>query len=241
MWLPFNPEKDALFLDIDGTLLDIAPSARDVTVPPALVRNLERLDHKLEGALALVSGRMIHEIDGLFAPLRLRCAGAHGAEWRLSPHGPVTASLTLPDQLRDDIAVAFSKKAGLVVEDKIFNVAVHYRQSPQKASMIEKILTAIVKPYGDKVRIVHGRKVFEVSLAMNNKGSAIERLLKTTPFKGRRPVFLGDDTTDLAAIGACLKNGGVAARVGRGDPRQKSAFDSPAKVRGWIKRLVEKS
>ncbi len=237
MWLRFNPAKDSLFLDIDGTLLDIAPTAQDVKAPPSLIENLGRLNDKLKGALAFVSGRMVHEIDQLFNPLKLRCAGAHGAEWRLSPEGPVGTGGLLPDKLRDDIAIAFDDDKGIIVEDKIYNVAVHYRQAPEKKNEIRKKLFALVNEYRDKVILINGRKVFEVSLVTNNKGKAIERMLKMPPFKGRRPVFLGDDTADIAAIATCMKSGGIAVLVGKGDANQKSAFASPEQVRSWIGQI----
>lgn len=234
----FDPVKDALFLDIDGTLLDIAPTAKDVKVLPILVKNLARLNEKLDGALALISGRMIQDVDLLFDPLRLRCAGAHGAELRASPFGPVESSQFLPDFLRDEIRAAFKGMQGITVEDKMYNVAVHYRKSPQNADKIESTLKRIIQNYDKNVVLIHGRKVFEVSLTSYNKGQAIERLLKNAPFKNRRPVFLGDDTTDISAIGACMKYGGIAARVGQGKPNQKNAFDSPAMVRSWIEKIA---
>lgn len=238
MWLPFNCASDALFLDIDGTLLDIASTAQEVQVPKNLIKNLEQLKQKLDGALAFVSGRMIHEIDELFEPLRLACAGAHGAEWRFLPDGPIEKSEPLPDLLRDDVACAFKDVDGIFVEDKIYAIAVHYRQAPEKAPMIKEKLYLLLRPYEDDIAVIHGRKVFEASRASRNKGYAINKLLTSPLFRNRRPVFLGDDTTDISAIGACMSGGGIAARVGRGDPNQKSAFESPAHVRSWIQGIL---
>lgn len=238
MWLRFNPADDALFLDIDGTLLDIASTARDVQVPPGLVDDLTRLYDKLDGALAFISGRMIHEIDTLFAPLRLPGAGAHGAEWRLTKNGDIESSPPLPCRLRDDIAAAFQGQKGILVEDKITNVAVHYRLAPHREEFIAAKLGRLIHAAGEDLRLLHGRKVFEIGTGLHNKGSAIERLLALAPFKNRRPVFLGDDTTDIAAIGACLRFGGIAARVGKGEPNQKCAFASPAHVRIWLAKMA---
>ena len=239
MWLHFNPGKDALFLDVDGTLLDIAPTAQKVKVSRSLVRDLGRLNRKLGGALAFVSGRMIHELDSLFSPLRLCSAGAHGAEWRLSPKGPVQTGALLPDVLRDNIALAFANMDGVIIEDKIYNVAVHYRQVPQKAGIVGRTLARLIGPYNKTVKLVRGRKVFEVMPLIHDKGKALEKFLAIEPFKNRRPVFLGDDVADISAIGACLKKGGVAARVGQGKSRQGYAFASPKHVRMWISRLAD--
>lgn len=240
MWLHFNPANDALFLDIDGTLLDIAKTPKDVVVSPELIQDLSLLNNKLKGALALVSGRVIEEVDDLFKPLRLRCAGAHGAQWRLTPTGSIETENPLPDRLRDDIATAFEGIEGVFVEDKIYNIAVHYRQATKQAATIGKNLSNIVQDYGNDVKIISGRKVFEVTLSSYNKGLAIEKLLAVSPFKNRRPVFLGDDTTDLPAIGMCLKKGGIAARVGKGKSRNH-AFSSPKDVRAWINKIVTES
>ncbi len=237
MWLRFNPEKDALFLDLDGTILDIAPTANDVKVSAQLVKDLKRLHEKLGGALAFISGRTIENIDQLFAPLRFPCSGAHGAEWRLSQNGPVKSTAMLTDSLREKIASSFADMKDVLVEDKGYTVAVHYRQSPEAAEKIEQILVSLVEKTKMPLTLIRGRKVFELAQLSHDKGQALERLIKTTPFKGRRPVFLGDDITDMSAIGACLKNGGIAARVGQGKPRQ-NAFASPEAVRSWINKMT---
>ncbi len=237
MWLRFNPEKDALFLDIDGTLLDIAPTAQEVVVSKQLVQDLGRLHDKLGGALAFISGRTIDDIDKLFAPLRLPSSGAHGAEWRLSPQGSVKSTASLPETLRLEFAEVFANTKGVRVEDKVVTLAVHYRQSLEKAEEIEKTLAALIGKSKIDLTLIRGRKVFEIAQPTHDKGQALERLMKTAPFKGRRPVFLGDDITDLSAIGACLKNGGIAARVGKGK-LCNSAFSSPKMVRAWINTMT---
>ena len=237
MWLRFNPARDALFLDIDGTLLDIAPTAREVNVPPQLAKDLGRLQNKLGGALAFISGRTIEEIDRLFAPLRLPCAGAHGAEWRLSPTGEIKSVSPLSESFCKKVLHVFADMKGVRVEDKVYTLAVHYRQSPEHAEKIEKTLSALVKKAQEELILIHGRKVFEVTQTSHDKGKALARLMATAPFKGRRPVFLGDDITDLSAIGVCLKHGGVAARVGQGETRQ-NAFGSPNAVRAWINTMM---
>ncbi|MDD3182328.1 MAG: trehalose-phosphatase [Alphaproteobacteria bacterium] len=238
MWLRFNPARDALFLDIDGTLLDIAPTAREVVVSHQLIKDLGCLHDKLGGALAFISGRTIEDIDGLFAPLRLPCSGVHGAEWRLSSRGPIKNIAPLSEDFRNKIIDAFAKMKGVRVEDKAFTLAVHFRQSPEFAEKIEKTLSSIIEKADKDLLLVPGRKVFEVSQSSHDKGQALERLMSVPPFKGRRPVFLGDDVTDLSAIGACLKRGGIAARVGQGNKTPQNAFADPDAVRTWIKTMM---
>lgn len=238
MWLRFNLAKDALFLDIDGTILDIAPTAHDVVVPKTLVDSLDRLQHKLNGALAFLSGRTIQDIDRLFAPLRFPCAGAHGAEWRLSSGGPINSIAPLSESLRMKISGTFANMAGVRVEDKGYTIAVHYRQSPELAEKIKKALGEHIDQSEIPLTLIPGRKVFEIAMPSHNKGQALERFIKTAPFKNRRPVFLGDDITDIAAMGACLKNGGIAARIGN-SKANLNAFANPEAVRRWINDLTK--
>lgn len=237
MWLHFNPAKDALFLDIDGTLLDIAPTAQEVVVSRQLLKDLARLYDKLGGALAFISGRTIANIDQLFAPLKLPCSGVHGAEWRLAPQNAVKSIAPLSDPLRLKIISALSETKGLCLEDKGYTFAVHYRCAPNLAAKIENTLTTLIEESEMNLTIIRGRKVFEVAQASHNKGQALERLMAAPNFKNRRPVFLGDDITDMSAIGACLKKGGIAARVGQGKQRQ-NAFSSPEAVRSWINAMM---
>ncbi len=239
MWLKFDPAHDALFLDVDGTLLDIASSAQGVVVPEKLVGDLRSLSRKLNGALAVISGRRIREIDKLLEPLRIPCAGAHGAEWRGSPEGPIKKSQPLPLCFRESIADAFRRSDRIVVEDKSYCIAVHYRGISAKSDYIEHKIKRLMKEGPEGLTLMGGRKVFEVARLAQNKGAAVERFMSVYPFKGRRPVFLGDDITDISAIGACMKFGGKAARVGRGKPNRKNAFYSPAKVRQWIARYAK--
>jgi trehalose 6-phosphate phosphatase len=237
MLLPFNPAADALFLDIDGTLLDIAPTAGDVAVPRQLVDDLEQLSKKLKGALAFISGRTIEDVDALFAPLKVPVAGVHGAEWRLTPHGPILRDAPLPPALRDEVLALFVGMKGVRVEDKESSVAIHYRQAKGLAPAIAHIVTEFVVTHKPLLSLLRGRKVFEIVQTGTGKGVVLDRYMKRAPFKERRPVFLGDDITDLSAMGACLRRGGSAARIGHG-ANSCHAFKNPAAVRAWIHWLA---
>jgi trehalose 6-phosphate phosphatase len=173
----------------------------------------------------------------IFAPLQLPSSGAHGAEWRLAPKSSVKSLAPLPKKLRLKLACAFADMKGIRIEDKGYTFAVHYRQSPELANKIEKTLSVFIRKAEVSLTLIRGRKVFEVAQSSHDKGQALERLMATPLFKNRRPVFLGDDITDMSAIGACLKNGGVAARVGQGTPR-RNAFSSPETVRSWINKMM---
>jgi trehalose 6-phosphate phosphatase len=234
--MPFNldPNSDALFLDIDGTLLDIAPEPQSVSVPPALVRYLEQLHKKLEGALALVSGRSIQNIDRLFAPLRLPAAGVHGLEWRETGEAAMSASAPLDQKLKDKIEAAFKEYPGIFIENKNYSIAVHYRQAPEQERSIKATLLGIIDTATAGADLIEGRKVYEVIKQGYGKESAIQRFMQTPVFIKRRPVFLGDDETDKAAIALCSRYGGTGILVGRNKSAREGLFPGPEAVRAWL-------
>jgi len=230
-----NPDTDALFLDIDGTLLDIAPSADEVVVPSGLVADLKALYDRLGGCMAFVSGRPIASVDALFAPLHLPAAGVHGAESRLLPDHAIHFADTLPELFRQTIMHKFLNWDGVTIEDKGQGIALHYRQKLDLATEIAMALEEIVENEDLELKTIKGRAVFEVTMAGINKGTAVEAFMKVEPFKGRRPLFVGDDTTDLVGIQACQRLGGEGARVGHGHGEEDVVFASPVEVRAWIK------
>jgi len=225
--------RDALFFDVDGTLLDIAPKPDGVFVPSALVEDLGCLYDKLGGALAFITGRSIENADGLFAPLCLPCAGVHGAEWRLSLQDPTHRLDPLPKQLRAALIEEFSGMMGVLVEDKTYAVSVHYRLAPELVERIESLVQGIVAPFRKDCSIIHSRKTVEVLRNGFDKGQALERYLSVEPYKGRRPIFLGDSRTDIPAMLACEKKGGIAVCVGR-SYHSRPFFDKPETVREWV-------
>lgn len=237
--MPFSLsfDQDALLLDIDGTLLDIAPSARQVRMPHDLAENLYRLSQKLDGAFALISGRTIEDIDRLFAPYAFACAGVHGAEYRLSSQSPVIQTAPLPETLLTHAAQACGTIPGVLLENKTYALAFHYRQNPSAQERVQMLAAHLAETESNDLRLLLGRKVVEIVSPHCDKGMALRRLMQAPPFQKRRPVFLGDDTTDLAAMGACLSLGGQAARVGKGGDKTFT-FKDPAAVRAWIADLL---
>lgn len=223
-------DNDALFFDIDGTLIDIAPTPHEVIVPPNLINSLEQLYKKFGGAVALVSGRSLEVIDSLFAPLKLPSAGVHGAELRLNDK--LLISPPVPQSISHAISIALKPYPEVIVEDKKYSIAVHYRQIPALKEKIYGILTDIIKIEEEKIKILNGKMVFEITGTSFNKGNAVKFFMEYPPFMGRKPVFMGDDVTDSFAMEICEKMGGTGVWVGKyyasGD------HISTAQVREWI-------
>jgi trehalose 6-phosphate phosphatase len=235
-------DQTALFLDFDGTLVEIAPQPELVQVAPELPALLLRLAEGLGGALALVSGRPIAEIDAFLAPARLPAAGAHGAEFRLDRDGLVeTAGMPVPERLRrsiETIVRALAASApGLRLEDKGTAIAVHYRHAPQAETPLRAALGAL--PLGAEWQLLPGHRVIEVKARGWDKGSAVERLMRTPAFAGRKPLFLGDDRTDLDGIAAAAKLGGGGIAVGGlASEIARWTLPDPAAVRAWLGTLL---
>ncbi len=240
--LPPIPDlhRSALLLDIDGSILDLAPSPRQVSVPAELRRTLLRLGELTDGAVALVSGRAIDDIDLIFAPLRLAAIGVHGAELRMRGDADVqTRAGRLSDGLKRKLAAISEFAPGILVEDKGYSLALHYRQTPEKGP---ELLQAVAQICGnaseEPVEILKGKLVVEVKPAGINKGIAVSELMRQAPFADRRPIFIGDDTTDLPVFGIMPKFGGQAYSVGGIVADVDGHFEGPKSVRAWLARVA---
>ena len=234
-----DPARDALFLDIDGTIIDIAPTPEAVEVPESLKLSLSRLQEHLGGALALISGRTLSAIDELFAPLKFTAAGAHAAEVRLDPMGDVqrhAAPLTSAEK------AAFAEIARLDprirFEDKVYTLAIHYRLAPEREAEIARLVEEHVLKLREDIRILHGKFVVEVKTPGFNKGTGLRRIMSHPPFAGRRPIFFGDDVTDEDAFDALPEFSGVGISVGRQLLGASREAGSPAELRAWLARLA---
>jgi len=212
----------ALFLDVDGTLLEIAPRPELVIVPPTLPVLLDRLAAGRGGALALVSGRPLSDIDRLFAPWRGAAAGVHGAERRRLDGGVVRqidgpadmAATTALDRLRPALADTARRMPGVWLEDKGCTLALHYRAAPERGGEILDLARQWV-PQGDEfLRLIAGKMVVELQPRFYGKDGAIAAFMTEPPFQGRAPVFLGDDTTDEDGFAEINRRGGVSIRIG---------------------------
>ena len=219
--LPAPPRLDrstALFLDVDGTLLEIAARPDLVRVPCRLPLLLAALAAARDGALALVSGRPLAEIDQLFPGWRGAAAGLHGIEQRRADGGLAhiadAAAALARDRLRGPLAKLARERPGLLFEDKGGTIALHYRDMPQAEAEIHALAEALCRATKPALRLIAGKKVVEFQPRSISKALAIAAFLAEPPFRGRRPVFLGDDTTDEDGFVEVNRCGGVSIRVG---------------------------
>lgn len=230
----------AILLDIDGTILDLAPSPRQVWVPTELRRTLQRLGQLTGGAVALVSGRTVNDIDLIFSPLQLAAIGVHGAEMRVSAGAELqTLAVPLSKALKRKLAAIAELGPGILVEDKGYSLALHYRLAPEKGpALLEAVAGACADAAVEQVEVLPGKLVVDVKPAAINKGTAVSELMRHPPFAGRRPIFIGDDTTDLPVFGVIAKFGGQAYSVGGIAADVDGHFDRPETVRSWLARIA---
>lgn len=232
----------ALFLDVDGCLLDFADRPEDVQVPDGLRECLARLADALDGALAFVSGRRIVQLDDLFAPLRIPTAGLHGLELR-EEAGHVFEPAPAPEELhrvREAAEQVATAHPGARVEDKGVALALHWRTSPGARSALEA-LAASALAHLPGYRLQHGNCVVELRPAQGDKGSAVRRLMEVAPFAGRVPVYAGDDLTDEDGFSAANHLGGFSVRIGDRQPSlaTHTLADTEA-LRRWIAEGAER-
>jgi trehalose 6-phosphate phosphatase len=221
--LPVPRHDWALFLDIDGTIIDIAPTPREVTVPSSLAALLERLASVLGGAMALVSGRALADIDSIFAPLHLAAAGQHGCEIRLAHGKPVLAGTSTEALvgLLPQLEVFAETRPGILVENKGMTIAVHCRRAPQYQSELEDFLASLIAEQADGLETIPGHRVFEIKPRGFSKRTAVELFMRSEPFAGRVPVFIGDDRTDEDGFAAALGWAGQLSESGRLRPASR--------------------
>jgi len=238
----FSPGAIGLFLDVDGTLLDIAPRPEAVEVKPSLLDDLAAVERALGGAVALVSGRPIAELDLLFAPLRLAASGVHGAELRRRPDDPVVtlAPGRLDAQTWDALSGLLGEFPGSYAENKEVSFALHYPIPGTDIARLKNALSSfterVAKP-GEPLKLIAGKAVFEIQLHGFDKGRAIEQFMTEKPFHGRRPIFIGDDEIDGPGFAAALALGGFAFSVGIELPGLSGMFAGPDAVRAWLHEL----
>ena len=233
---PPSPAEDwALFLDVDGCLVDFADAPDDVRLPRRLPPLLARLAHRLGGAVALVSGRPLAGLDRMFAPLRMPAAGLHGLELRndklLKP--PPEAPAALAGIREEAVALALAYP-GAIVEDKGPALGLHWRAAPAARDALRALAEASL-PRLPGYRLQHGDSVVELRPAHGDKGAAIAALLDEAPFRGRMPVFAGDDITDESGFATVNARGGISILVGAREPSAAHyALRSPTAVRRWL-------
>jgi trehalose 6-phosphate phosphatase len=231
----------AVLLDVDGTLLDIAETPPDVEVPARLRQALRAVRGQTDGATAFVSGRPLAELDRLFAPLRLAAVAGHGAELRITGKSePHRYNALIGSDLRKQFAAFAKSHDGIIVEDKGYSLALHYRLAPQLAAEVHDFVAAARAHYPPRsLEVLMGKAVVEVKSNAFNKGTGIRELLKFPPFQGRRPVFIGDDVTDESAFAVLPEFDGLGFSVGRELPGLAGCFSGPRDVREWLYRVAD--
>ena len=232
---PDLDRTSALFLDVDGTLLEIAARPELVVVPPDLPTLLGRLYRQLGGALAIVSGRSLADIDRLLDPFHSSAAGEHGVAVRFVD-GKIEeqpAVLSVPQVLRDELVHAVEGWAGVEIESKPHGVTLHYRLAPERGDEVWRLARSFVPDDDPHFRLLPARLAVEIGVRAVSKGTAVERLMKQPTFSGRRPIFVGDDFTDEAGMSTARDLGGVGLRVG------EVFGGEPAQVRAWLRKVAE--
>jgi trehalose 6-phosphate phosphatase len=232
----------ALFLDIDGTLLELAPTPDRVRVDAGIAALLPALARHLDGAIALITGRTIADADRLFAGQALPVAGLHGLERRAADGSLHVHRPDLPDlqPLKHELARFVARHEGLLFEDKGAALAVHYRRAPRLASHVHRTVRGRVARVSARndLRLQPGKGVVEVKPSGRDKGTAILDYMAEAPFAGRLPVFVGDDRTDEFGFAVVTRAGGWAVKVGRGPTHAQFRLPGVAAVRGWLAALA---
>jgi trehalose 6-phosphate phosphatase len=233
----------AFFLDVDGTLLEIAPRPEAVQAHEDDRRLLGALHEAAGGAVALISGRALAGIDALFSPIRLPAAGLHGIErrdaaGRIHRHAFPGEALRRAAARLDDFA---SRHPGLVFEDKGASLALHYRLAPHLAAQAGEAVDAAAAELGESVEIQRGKMVLEVKPSGRNKGSALEEFMAEVPFAGRTPVFIGDDLTDEHAFAVVNRLGGHSIKVGEGATLAKWRLEGVRALHVWLAAWIDEA
>jgi len=227
----------ALYLDIDGTIVEIAQSPEVVRVPEWLLALLGRLSLKLDGALAFVSGRTLASIDELFAPLKLPAIALHGAEVRSDDEHVIFAqALALELQrAQPPLLAALEGMRGVRLENKGSVLALHYRGAPERGRDVLKLAELTLCELGPEFGLLVGKCVVEIRPRHLNKGTALSRLMEQPPFRGRIPIFAGDDSSDEDAFAVVNRLGGISVRVGAPGPSAATyRLPDPDALRAWL-------
>ncbi|HKM62255.1 MAG TPA: trehalose-phosphatase [Acidisphaera sp.] len=227
------PSRAALLLDLDGTLIDIAPRPELVTVPDDLPASLLAVRRRLDDALAVISGRPVAQIDALLPGIAYAAAGEHGGAYRFAP-GAELYRPDLPHAPDEWVRLgeaAVAAHPGAFVERKTHGFVLHYRAMPDAEGALREAALAIVGAHPDFV-VMPARMAWEVKPAAADKGVAVRVLMDRPPFAGRKPIFIGDDVTDQDGIATAREMGGAGLFV-------PDTFGDPSGVRAWLARAAE--
>ncbi|MCE7027499.1 trehalose-phosphatase [Jiella avicenniae] len=230
-----DPTRHALFLDFDGTLVDLVDDPTEVALAGDRIERLAEMTERLSGALAIVSGRRIADLDRFLAPLAFAAAGVHGLERRREPGGE-TEFLMQPealDPIRDALAPMLEENRRLQLEDKGTALVLHYRTAPDLAEAAKSVMRHAVEGRDDLV-VMEGDNIVEVHPAGMDKGKALADFMAAAPFGGRIPVYLGDDTTDEFALKIVTEMRGIAIKVGGKESVAEYRLADVVDVHHWL-------
>lgn len=228
----------ALFLDFDGTLVDLAESPDSISVGPELAPLLERLRRRLDGRLAIVSGRSLADLERHLPLAGIAFSGSHGLELRLADGTSLPLSVPLGfDDVRDRVLRFADGKEGLLVEEKPAGIALHYRQAPAEGARVGAFMEGLAAERG--LGVQRGKMVVELRPEGATKGDALKAFMTEPPFKSARPVFVGDDLTDEHGFEAAAGLGGAGILVGAlRDTAASYRLESVAAVAAWLRSVA---
>ena len=228
-------DRWALFLDVDGTLLEIEKHPDLVTADRTLLRLLKRLSRACDGAVALISGRSLAQLEAIFDPLTLAAGASHGLELR-TPNGTVHhMGQPIPADVATRLADFVAQHEGLLLEKKTRSLSVHYRERPELEDEVLRTLNGVYQGMSEGFRLLRGKMVVELTPGAADKGSAIRSFMQMPPFKGRKPVFVGDDVTDEDGFAAVNEMGGLSVRIGKAPgSAARWYFANIAELRDWL-------
>jgi trehalose 6-phosphate phosphatase len=232
---PFD-RRWALFLDVDGTLVDFVEHPERVKASPRLIDVVREVFRLSGGSVALVSGRAIASVDAIFEPLRLPIAGLHGQERRdaIGRTRRASAEAQLFIDVRERFRPVMARHPGMFIEEKGATIALHYRAAPGAAEDVEKLAEELEAQLPEPFRVQRGKMVVEILSCDRSKGTAIEAFMSEPPFTGRIPVFVGDDTTDEYGFRWVNEHDGISIKVGSGSSLARVRFEGVAQVVSWI-------
>lgn len=236
--LPAPQPRWAYFFDVDGTLVDFASSPAAVRIDRKLRRTLRRLYRSADGAVALISGRSITDIDRLFPGARLPVAGQHGIE-RRDATGRVVRHAFPSEKLvwvRRQLVDAVARHRGLLLEDKGLSLALHYRRVPRLGSYVHRLMRSLQARIGAEFCVQPGKRVVEMKPTGRHKGIAVLEFMQERPFRGRTPVFIGDDATDEYGFATVNRLEGLSVKVGPGPTVARWRLQDARAVRAWFEK-----
>lgn len=238
--LPFS-RSWALFLDIDGTILELAETPEQVVVGSGLRELVRELNTATGGAFALISGRSLSGIDALFGIPGLAAAGLHGVECRTADGVTHVQSVdeSVIQSFRARLRAYTDRYPGLLLEDKRFSIAIHFRRASDLQAEVEKILRETIAGHDSAFHIQSGKMIAEIKPRGPDKGFAVRRFMQSPPFQGRVPLFIGDDATDEDGFRAVNELRGISVKVGRGSSNAHRRLEHPADVIGWLEAYLE--